>query len=60
MAETNTGGQHPQQPASSTSTGAQSTADADGPEIMARIRLPSTATELGTNDIDHFTPEEGR
>ena len=60
MAETNTNGQHSQQPTSSTDE--QSTRDADGSKIMANAELLTTATttELSTDALDHFIPEGGR
>ena len=61
MTDTNTNGQHSQQPASSTtsaSTDGQPTVDADDPKIMASTRLPTTATELGTDALDHFSTKE--
>ena len=61
MADTNTNGQHSQQPANSTSIDEQPTGDADDSEIMASAEPPTTATELGTDTLDHFTTkEEGR
>ena len=60
MADTNTNGQHSQQPANSTSTDEQPTRDADDSEIMVNAELLTTATELGTDTLDHFTPEEDR